>query len=82
MCRIGSSCRVGKEEHEVTIYNNESVKEAIGQASFHGETWFKCPHCGRAFEFFEAVYEDDGIKVQDMDNRIFRCSCGKLFHIA
>lgn len=57
------------------------IKKAVGMACFHGESWYRCPHCGTAFEYWNAFYEDKGIKRTD-DEHIFKCSCGELFKIA
>lgn len=54
------------------------IEPARGMACFHGESWYKCPHCGMAFEFYQAVYEDRGIKKTD-EKGVYVCSCGKKF---
>ncbi len=38
------------------------IPEAHCFAFFHGESWFRCPECKFQFEFYDAIYERDGIK--------------------
>lgn len=35
----------------------EIVKPAIKCASFHGEDWYKCPYCGKSFEFYDTEFQ-------------------------
>ncbi len=57
------------------------IKEAIGAACFHGETWYRCPYCDTSFEYFDAVFGRNGIIPQD--NRNYICgNCRKVFHIS
>ena len=71
----------------------EYIPEAHCYAFFHGESWFKCPECKFTFEFYEAIYESNGIKkapeYSDESNgrfwekRIFICpKCKKKFRIS
>lgn len=55
------------------------VKKAILGAYFQGEYWIICPHCGRSFEYYDAVYEREGIKRAEKD--IYTCICGGRFKI-
>lgn len=55
------------------------VKKALFEAYFHGEQWFKCPHCGRSFEYFDAFFEREGIKRAEKD--VYTCICGGRFKI-
>ena len=58
----------------------EYLKRANYGACFHGETWFRCPHCDKAFEFYDTVFERNGIKKTE-EKGVFICSCGKKFGI-
>ena len=71
---------------------SEYVSEARCTAFFHGESWFECPHCRFQFEFYDAMYERNGIKKAPeysdesngrfWDHRIFICpECNKKFKI-
>ena len=60
---------------------SEYVPEARHGGYFHGEDWYRCPHCGEAFEFYEAQYEDRGIKKTEKKD-VFICGrCGKKYSI-
>lgn len=32
--------------------HGRNIESAIYQTSFHGETWYKCPHCGNGVELY------------------------------
>lgn len=32
--------------------DNKEVKSAIQGPSFHGENWYRCPHCKEEVEFY------------------------------
>ena len=44
------------------MYEGEFIFSAHLEAFFHGEEWFKCPHCDFTFEASDAIFERDGIK--------------------
>lgn len=45
-------------------------------ASFHGESWYHCPHCHTSIEAYDFQHEDGVKKVAD---GVYRCnSCKKL----
>ena len=56
--------------------NIAKIPNAISGASFHGETWVKCPHCGQGNEISYAtpIYNCDGYAVH-------KCKCGELFKV-
>ena len=56
------------------------IEQAIYTAYYHGELWYKCPHCGISFEYYDAVFEREGIKITN-ENEVYICSCGKKFQI-
>ena len=61
------------EEHEY-------IPEAHSATYFHGECWYRCPHCRLSFEYYDAVYERMGIKA--IGNRTYICpDCKKKFKI-
>lgn len=64
-------------------YELYKIKDAKAGAFFHGEEWYRCPYCGKAFEIWSAVYGNDGIhKVANQDGcEVFQCSCGEMFKI-
>ena len=57
--------------------DSEIKKAAVSLACFHGETWYKCPWCGKNFEHFDAVYERKGIT--KTGNGVYICDCGRKF---
>ena len=62
-----------KSEHE-QYDENKFYPHAISGASFHGESWYKCPHCNKSFEFYEA-WNHWGVA-----KSIYRCPrCKTLF---
>jgi DNA-directed RNA polymerase subunit RPC12/RpoP len=61
-------------------YEGELVPKANLEAMFHGESWYRCPHCERAFEYYDAHFERDGIK--KLSDFVYICpECGKKFSI-
>lgn len=69
--------------------STEYIPDAESVAFFHGEDWMRCPHCDFSFEFYDALYERDGIKKADgyadypWSKRIFICpQCGNKFKIS
>ena len=56
------------------------VKVAPLEALFYGEEWYRCPHCGFPFEYFDAVFERYGIKKTDEDY-VYLCKCGERFRV-
>lgn len=53
---------------ETGAYANElreRIPYALSGPSFHGEDWYRCPHCGKCFEFFDAEYEHGFRKIQN-----------------
>lgn len=44
-------------------------------ASFHGETWYKCPHCGHCYEYYDLQFERGAKRVAKGH---YRCRCGKI----
>lgn len=55
----------------------ENTKHAIYGDSFHGETWYKCPHCGKSFEYWDTVYER-GFKHTTDPHKFLHLECGKF----
>lgn len=48
----------------------------IHEASFHGESWYYCPHCGKPIEGYD-FDRQDGVK--RISRLVYRCQeCGKL----
>ena len=48
---------------EITInYADKKPEKAVFQTAFHGETWYRCPHCKNTFEYYSArrVKSDNG----------------------
>ena len=39
--------------HGYMTYNGEKTKPAINGECFHGESWYTCPWCNQAFEFWD-----------------------------
>lgn len=60
--------------------SDEYIKPAYSVASFHGETWCRCPHCDMAFEVYDAEFERCGIKKTDK-YRVYLCKCGNKFSL-
>ena len=56
--------------------NEREIKKPYFQTSFHGETWYKCPYCGKSFEYFDAVF-GRGFKKTDKKG-ILEHNCGNL----
>lgn len=56
------------------------VKSAVGQTAFHGESWYKCPHCGQSFEFWDTRFER-GFRKTDDEHIFIHESCGKKLSI-
>ena len=60
-------------------YNGEKTKPAINGECFHGESWYTCPWCNQAFEFWDTQFEEGFIKIE---NGIYRHkNCGKLITV-
>ena len=57
-------------------YKEEQTKPARFGAGFHGECWYKCPWCNKAFEFYDTQFERG---FQKIDDKLYRHNeCGKL----
>ena len=56
--------------------DRENIKHAINGDSFHGETWYKCPHCYKAFEYYDTVFER-GFNKTDNPKVFIHIECGK-----
>lgn len=62
--------------HDYMVYNGEVTKPASSGACFHGECWYICPWCNKAFEFWDTQFERGFTKVED---KLYRHNdCGKL----
>ena len=62
------------------ITDDEYIPDAKCEASFHGELWFRCPHCNESFEYYDGVFGRNGIKMIDIHTYI--CGkCGKKYRI-
>lgn len=59
-----------------SIKERENTKHAIYGDSFHGETWYRCPHCNKAFEYWDTVFER-GFKKTDNPKVFIHTECGK-----
>ena len=55
----------------------QMTKYAIPIKTFHGEAWFKCPHCGKSFEYYDTVYER-GFKRTTAPCKFLHLECGKF----
>ena len=56
------------------------IKSAKLRASFHGETWFTCPYCDKAFEIFDTKFER-GFKKTAERNIFIHTNCGNKIRI-
>ena len=56
--------------------NIELIPEALNGASFHGETWVKCPYCKKAHEI-STWYP----KITKNGYGVYKCSCGESFKV-
>ena len=50
-------------------------KRPIFGDSFHGETWYKCPQCGEAYEFYDTVFERGFEKTDETGIVKHKCGC-------
>lgn len=60
-------------------YNENELKKAEFQTTFHGETWYRCPYCNESFELFDAKFER-GFKKLD-DNVYLHNKCGNIIKV-
>ena len=62
-----------------TEKTENDIKKPIFGASFHGETWYRCPKCDKAFEFFDTKYER-GFK--HIEGKIYQHKCGQMLNMS
>lgn len=79
---FNNTVKILKEQVDVVDRNGTALstidvptKPIFGDA-FHGEIWYKCPRCGVAFEYYDAVYERGFTHVKEGKYR-HNC-CGQL----
>lgn len=74
-----------------TIKPNDAMKEEIKEAHcfeyFHGEELYKCPWCLGVFDYYDALFEKDCVRVPNRvpnyEGEVYRHkACGKLLHIS
>ena len=53
----------------------EDVRKPILGPSFHGESWYRCPKCDKAFEFWETRHSKD---FKHIDGYLYRHECGQI----
>lgn len=58
---VRASDKVRVQEKQNTPGSKTSVNKEVALkpalcASFHGESWYKCPTCGESFEFYDAFF--------------------------
>ena len=64
------------DKHGVEVDTKERPMRPESGPSFHGESWNKCPRCGKSFEYWDTVHECGFTHVRD---RIYRHDeCGQL----
>ena len=57
----------------------EKIRMAQFSTAVQGETWYRCPHCKKVFEFYQALYN---FKIIDRNKRIFICPrCKEKFGV-
>ena len=60
--------------------NGQKVKRAFCAASFHGETWYKCPFCNGSFEFYDTQFGRGFIKT-DSPGVYLHKKCGNYLEL-
>ena len=54
------------------------IKKPLPGASFHGECWFRCPKCKKAFEFWDTRYAGSFKHIEGNIYEHLENGCGQL----
>ena len=57
----------------------ENVSRPCSGACFHGETWYRCPKCHEAFEYFDAIFERGFTHIK---GSIYQHKCNQLINMS
>lgn len=60
---------------EVRNSPRENIMRPISGPCFHGESWYRCPKCQKAFEYYDTVHERGFKHVRD---RLYQHICGQV----
>ena len=44
---------------------SKDIKRPMSVASFHGESWYKCPKCKKNFKFYDTQFERGFTHIRD-----------------
>lgn len=64
------------DKYGVEVSKKDTPMKPESGASFHGESWSKCPRCGKSFEYWDIVHENG---FTHLDGKLYRHNeCGQV----